>query len=75
MYTWTTDPTNAGVADVRFYVPAIGAISLLAAWLVVRVAGGHRWRGSAAVLVVAALFVLGVWSFHAMYAAYGVPLT
>ena len=24
-YTWTTDPTNGSVSDVRFYVPAIGA--------------------------------------------------
>ncbi len=74
-YTWTTDPTNAGIADVRFYVPAIGAISLLGAWLIIRVAAGHRWRSCAAMIVVAAMFGLGVWSFHAMYAAYGVPLT
>jgi hypothetical protein len=31
MYTWTIDPTNGSVSDVRFYVPAIGAIALLGA--------------------------------------------
>jgi hypothetical protein len=23
MYTWTTDPTNGSVGDVRFYLPAL----------------------------------------------------
>ena len=32
-YTWTTDPTSVTVQVVRFYVPAIGAIALLGAWL------------------------------------------
>jgi hypothetical protein len=36
-YTWTTDPTNVAVQDVRFYLPATGAISLLGAWLVTRI--------------------------------------
>ena len=36
-YTWTTDPTNVTVQIVRFYVPAIGAIALLGAWLVTRI--------------------------------------
>ena len=35
-YTWTTDPTNGSVSDVRFYVPALGPIALLGAWLVTR---------------------------------------
>jgi hypothetical protein len=30
-YTWTTDPTNGSVSDVRFYAPALGAIDLLGA--------------------------------------------
>ena len=42
-YTWTTDPTNVTVQVVRFYVPAIGAISLLGAWLVTRIPG-RSWR-------------------------------
>jgi len=68
-YAWTTDPTSVSVQVVRFYVPAIGAISLLGAWLVTRLLPGVT-----STAVITALFALGVWSFHAMYAAYGVPL-
>lgn len=41
----------------------------------VEAAGGHaRWAGLTSVAVIVALFGLGVWSFYAMYAAFGVPL-
>jgi hypothetical protein len=74
-YTWTTDPTSVTVQVVRFYVPALGAIALLGAWLVTRIPG-PAWRaGLISAAVVAALFGLGVWEFHAMYAAFGVPLS
>jgi hypothetical protein len=74
-YTWTTDPTSVTVQVVRFYVPAIGAIALLGAWLVTRIPG-RAWRaGLASAAVVMAMFGLGVWSFYAMYAAFGVPLS
>jgi hypothetical protein len=73
-YTWTTDPTNVTVQFVRFYVPAIGAISLLGAWLVTRIPGGAWRAGLTSAAVITALFGLGVWSFYAMYAAFGVPL-
>src|SRR6476620_7676853 len=43
-YTWTTDPTSVAVQVVRFYVPAIGAIALLGAWLVTRIPG-RAWVG------------------------------
>jgi hypothetical protein len=73
-YTWTTDPTNVTVQFVRFYVPAIGAISMLGAWLVTRIPG-RAWRaGLISTVIITALFGLGVWSFYAMYAAFGVPL-
>jgi hypothetical protein len=73
-YTWTADPTSVTVQVVRFYVPAIGAISLLGAWLVTRIPG-REWRaGLTSIAVIAGLFGLGVWSFYAMYAAFGVPL-
>jgi hypothetical protein len=73
-YTWTTDPTSVTVQVVRFYVPALGAIALLGAWLVTRIPG-RAWRvGVAAAAVITAMFVLGVWSFYAMYTAFGVPL-
>jgi hypothetical protein len=74
-YTWTTDPTSVTVQVVRFYLPAIGAIALLAAWLVTRIPG-REWRaGLTSTVVITAFFGLGVWAFHAMYAAFGVPLS
>ena len=73
-YTWTTDPTSVTVQVVRFYLPAIGAISLLGAWLVTRLPGRLWPAALTSTAVIAALFGLGVWAFHAMYAAFGVPL-
>jgi hypothetical protein len=73
-YTWTTDPTSVTVQVVRFYVPALGAIALLGAWLVTRVSGRPRRAGLISAAVIAAMFGLGVWSFYAMYAAFGVPI-
>ena len=73
-YTWTADPTNVTVQVVRFYVPAVGAIALLGAWLVTRIPGRAWVGGLTATAVITALFGLGVWSFYAMYAAFGVPL-
>jgi hypothetical protein len=74
-YAWTTDPTSVTVQVVRFYVPATGAISLLGAWLVTRIPGRAWLAGLTSAATVTALFGLGVWSFYAMYAAFGVPLT
>ena len=74
-YTWTTDPTSVTVQVVRFYLPAIGAIALLGAWLVTRIPGRAWLAGVTSTVVITALFALGVWAFHAMYAAFGVPLS
>jgi hypothetical protein len=74
-YTWTTDPTSVTVQVVRFYLPAIGAISLLGAWLVTRIPGRIWSAGLTSIATITALFVVGVWTFHAMYAAFGVPLS
>jgi hypothetical protein len=74
-YTWTTDPTSVTVQVVRFYVPAIGAIALLGAWLVTRIPSRTWPGGLTSTAVITALFGLGVWSFYAMYAAFGVPLS
>jgi hypothetical protein len=74
-YTWTTDPTSVTVQVVRFYVPAIGAIALLGAWLLTRIPGRARRAGLTSTAVITAMFGLGVWSFYAMYAAFGVPLS
>jgi hypothetical protein len=74
-YTWTTDPTNITVQVVRFYLPALGAISLLGAWLVTRIPGRAWLAGLTSAAAITAMFGLGVWSFYAMYAAFGIPLS
>jgi hypothetical protein len=51
---------------IRFYVPALGAISLLGAWPVVRMARRAALATVASAAVVVALFGLGLWSFHTM---------
>jgi hypothetical protein len=73
-YTWTNDPTNGSVGDVRFYVPAIGPIALLGAWLATRLPGRTWLAGLISIATITALFGLGVWAFYDMYAAVGVPL-
>ena len=65
-YTWTVGQAGADpVHVVRFYVPALGPVALLAAWALVRLPV-VVW--AAAVL---ALFGAGVASFHVMSAAGG----
>jgi hypothetical protein len=73
-YTWTTDPTSVTVQVVRFYLPAIGAIALLGAWLVTRIPGRAWLSGVISAAAIATLFGVGVWSFYAMYAAFGLRL-
>ena len=73
-YTWTTDPTSVTIQVVRFYLPALGPIALLGAWLVTRIPGRARRAGLTSTAVITAMFALGVWAFYAMYAAFGVPL-
>jgi len=65
-YTWTAVPGGDTLQIVRFYVPAIGAISLLGAWLVVRVPGRASAAALASAAVVVAMFGMGVWSFNSM---------
>ena len=73
-----TPTSSVTVQVVRFYVPAIGAISLLGAWLVSRIPGRSAARswlpGAVTAAGIVVLFVWGAWTFHAMYEAYGVPL-
>lgn len=68
-YYWTNDPTENTVQTARFYVPAIGAISLLGAWLVTRIRGREWLPGVTSAAVITVMFVLGAWSFHVMLAA------
>jgi len=58
-----------------FYVPALGAISLLGAWLATRIPGRAWLAGLTSAAVIAAMSGLGAWSFHAMTATgIGVPV-
>jgi hypothetical protein len=66
-YTWTAAPGLSTLQAVRFYVPALGAISLLGAWLLVRVPGRQPLVAVTTLAVVAALFGLGGWAFQDMY--------
>jgi cytochrome bd-type quinol oxidase subunit 2 len=66
-YTWTAAPGLSTLQAARFYVPALGAISLLGAWLLVRVPRRQPLAAITTLAVVAALFGLGSWAFHDMY--------
>ena len=66
-YTWTAAPGLSTLQAARFYVPALGAISLLGAWLLVRVPRRQPVVAVTTLAVVAALFGLGGWAFHDMY--------
>ena len=66
-YTWTAVPRLSTLQAARFYVPALGAISLLGAWLLVRVPRKQPFIAITTLAVVAALFGLGGWAFHDMY--------
>jgi hypothetical protein len=71
-YTWTARPFGSTLQVARFYVPALGAIALLGAWLVTRVprrAAQPPLTAVACAVAVAAMFSLGIASFHDMIAA------
>jgi len=72
-YSWTARPGIGTWPTARFYLPAIGAIALLGAWLVVRapslVRPSRRVPLAAYVVpagVVVMLFGFGAWSFQDM---------
>jgi hypothetical protein len=67
-YYWTANPFGTTLQFARFYVPALGAISLLGAWLVTRIPGRPWVAGLASAAVIAVMFGLGAWSFHTMAA-------
>jgi hypothetical protein len=65
-YTWTAGGILTTLQSARFYVPAIGAIALLGAWLLVRVPRRPALAAATSVAVVATMFGLGLWSFGDM---------
>jgi hypothetical protein len=66
-YTWTTPPGLSTLQSTRFYVPALGAIALLGAWLLVRLPRKQLLAGMIVLVSVGTLFWLGARAFHDMY--------
>jgi hypothetical protein len=66
-YMWTAAPGLSTLQAARFYVPALGAISLLGAWPLVRLPRRQPLVAITTFAVVTALFGLGGWAFHDMY--------
>jgi len=66
-YTWTAAPGLSTLQATRFYVPALGAISLLGAWPLVRLPRRPPLVAVTTLAVVAALFGLGSLAFRDMY--------
>jgi hypothetical protein len=60
VYTWTAYPSMSTLQTSRFYVPALGAMSLLGAWTVVWVARRASLAAVTSVVVVGVLFGLGL---------------
>jgi len=62
-YTWTAHPFGTTLQVARFYIPAIGAISLLGGWLVTRLPRQTSRAAMTAAAVAVVMFGLGAWSF------------
>ena len=65
-YPWTANAFGTTLQFARFYVPAIGAISLLGSWLVTRLPRRASLAAGVSAAVAVAMFGLGAWSFTAM---------
>jgi hypothetical protein len=63
-----------GTSHPGFYLPALGPIAILGAWPVTRLPGRAWLTGLITVAAITLLFTQGTQAFHAMYAAFGVPL-
>jgi hypothetical protein len=64
-YDWTAQPGVSTLQGARFYVPALGAIALLGAWLV-RVPPRAALAALTTAAVVLVMFGLGAWAFADM---------
>ena len=65
-YDWTAHPGLSTLQSARFYVPALGLIALLGAWLVVRVPPRAALAALTSAAIAAALLGLGLWAFADM---------
>jgi len=66
-YTWTAATGLSTLQAARFYVPALGAIALIGAWLLVRLPRRLPLTAITTLAVAGVLFGLGGWAFHDMY--------
>jgi hypothetical protein len=66
-YTWTTAPGLSTLQSTRFYLPALGPIALLGAWLLVRLPRKQPLVAMSVLVSVGTLFWLGAGAFHDMY--------
>ena len=66
-YTWTAATGLSTLQAARFYVPALGAIALIGAWLLVRLPRRLPLTAITTLVVAGVLFGLGGWAFHDMY--------
>jgi hypothetical protein len=66
-YTWTTPPGLSTLQSTRFYVPALGPIALLGAWLLVRLPRKQPLAAMIVLVTAGTLFWLGAHAFHDMY--------
>ncbi len=66
-YTWTANPFGSTLQFARFYVPAIGAISLLGSWLVTRLPRRAWLAAVTSAAAAVAMFGLGAWSFAVIH--------
>jgi hypothetical protein len=65
-YTWTSYPGLSNLQSVRFYLPALGPVALLGAWLVTRLPGRAWLAAAMSAGVAGVLFALGGWSYAGM---------
>jgi hypothetical protein len=68
-YTWTAGPGLSNLQAVRFYLPALGSMSLLGAWLVTRLPRRAGLAAAVSAGVAGVLFALGGWSYAGMISA------
>jgi hypothetical protein len=66
-YTWTAALGLSTLQSIRFYVPALGPMVLLGAWLLVRLPRKQPVVAMIVLVSVGALFWLGARAFHDMY--------
>ncbi len=65
-YTWTAGPGLSNLQAVRFYLPALGSMSLLGAWLLTRRPRRAALAAAMSAGVAGVLFALGGWSYAGM---------